>query len=107
MVRLTISDVSHLLKISSDNVMTAEEMQKRTDNILVQMDEKGISNKKLRKEVIKVMEESVAKMQEYEEKLEIVGKRLVKAEFATIAIAHNIRKMVSNGYNVRSEAVVG
>lgn len=53
------------------------------------------------------MEESVAKMQEYEDKLEIVGKRLVKAEFATIAIAHNIRKMVSNGYNVRSEAVVG
>ena len=26
------------------------------------------------------------------------GKRLVKAEFATIAVAHNIRKMISNGY---------
>lgn len=29
----------------------AEEMQKRTDNILVQMDEKGISDKRLRKEI--------------------------------------------------------
>ena len=26
------------------------------------------------------------------------GKRLVKAEFATVAVAHNIRKMISNGY---------
>ena len=26
------------------------------------------------------------------------GKRLMKAEFATIAVAHNIRKMISNGY---------
>ena len=26
------------------------------------------------------------------------GRRLVKAEFATIAVAHNIRKMISNGY---------
>ena len=35
------------------------------------------------------------------------GKRLVKAEFAAIAIAHNIRKMISKGYNVHSELVVG
>ena len=41
------------LKDESDNVMTAEEMQDRTDEILAQMDEKGISDKKLRKEVIK------------------------------------------------------
>ena len=33
------------LKDESDNVMTAEEMQKRTDDILVQMDEKGVSDK--------------------------------------------------------------
>ena len=59
----------------SDNVMTAEEMQKRTDDILAQMDEKGISDKKLRKELGKVKEESVPKMKEYEEKLEIVGDR--------------------------------
>ena len=63
------------LKDESDNVMTAEEMQKRTDDILAQMDEKGISDKKLRKEVTKVKEESVTKMKEYEEKLEIVGER--------------------------------
>ena len=30
------------LKDESANVMTAEEMQKRTDDILAQMDEKGI-----------------------------------------------------------------
>ena len=63
------------LKDESDNVMTAEEMQDRTDEILAQMDEKGISDKKLRKAVVKVKEESVPKMKEYEEKLEIVGDR--------------------------------
>ena len=63
------------LKDEPDNVMTAEEMQKRTDDILAQMDEKGISDKKLRKGVAKVKEESVPKMKEYEEKLEIVGER--------------------------------
>ena len=63
------------LKDESDNVMTAEEMQKRTDEILARMDEKGISDKKLRKEVTKVKEESVPKMKEYEEKLEIAGER--------------------------------
>ena len=63
------------LKDESDNVMTAEEMQKRTDDILAQMDEKGISDKKLRKGVARVKEESVPKMKEYEEKLEIVGER--------------------------------
>ena len=63
------------LKDESDNVMTAEEMQKSTDDILTQMDEKGISDKKLRKAVAKVKEESVPKMKEYEEKLEIVGDR--------------------------------
>ena len=49
---------------------------------------KVISDKKLRKAVAKVKEE----------KLEIIGDRgnkLVKAEFAAIAVAHNIRKMIS------------
>ena len=46
------------LRDESDNVMTAEEMEKRTDDILAQMDEKGISDKKLRKSVAKVKEES-------------------------------------------------
>ena len=63
------------LKDESDNVMTAEEIQKRTDDILVQMDEKGISDKKLRKTVSKVNEEFVPKMEEYEQKLEIAGER--------------------------------
>ena len=43
-------------------------------------------------------------------KLEIVGNRgnkLVKAEFATIAVAHNIRKMITIGYCVCSEVAVG
>ena len=55
--------------------MTAEEIQERTDAILTQMDEQGISNKKLRKSVVKVKEESVPKMKEYEEKLETAGER--------------------------------
>ena len=63
------------LKDEPDNVMTAEEMQKRTDDILAQMDEKGISDKKLLKTVSKIKEESVPKMKEYEEKLETVGER--------------------------------
>ena len=62
-------------KDESDNVMTAEEMQKRTDDILSQMDASGISDKKLRKAVTTVKDESVPKMKEYEEKLEIVGER--------------------------------
>ena len=35
------------------------------------------------------------------------GKRLVSAEFATIAVAHNIRKMIAKGYCVCSEVAVG
>ncbi len=35
------------------------------------------------------------------------GKRLVKAEFAAIAVAHNIRKMIVKGYCVCSEVAVG
>ena len=35
------------------------------------------------------------------------GKRLVNAEFAAIAVAHNIRKMIAKGYCVCSEVTVG
>ena len=35
------------------------------------------------------------------------GKRLVSAEFATIAVAHNIRKMIAKGYCACSEVEVG
>ena len=45
------------------------------DKILKKMDETGISDKKLRKAVSRVKEESVPKMKEYEEKLEIAGER--------------------------------
>ena len=47
------------LKDESDNIMTAEEMPKCTDDILAQMDEKGISDKKLRKELGKVKEDAM------------------------------------------------
>ena len=40
-------------------IVIAEEMQKRTDEILARMDEKGISDKKLRKAVTKVKSELV------------------------------------------------
>ena len=35
------------------------------------------------------------------------GKRLVNAEFAAIAVTHNIRKMIAKGYCVCSEVAVG
>ncbi len=35
------------------------------------------------------------------------GKRLVRAEFATIAVAHSIRKMISNGYCASATQVTG
>ena len=53
------------LKDESDNVLTAEQIQKSTDDILAQMDEMGISDKKLRKTISKVKEGSVLKMKEY------------------------------------------
>ena len=56
-----------------DEVMTSAEMAERTERILDRMDEAGISDKRLRKAVSGVKEESVPKMKEYEEKLEIVG----------------------------------
>ena len=59
----------------STDIMTAAEMSERTDEILKKMDETGISDKKLRKAVSRVKEESVPKMKEYEEKLEIAGER--------------------------------
>ncbi len=65
------------MEIREDNegVMTSEEMLKRTEAIIEEMDKRGISDKQLRKAVKQVREESVAKMQEYEEKLETVGQR--------------------------------
>lgn len=38
-------------------------------------------------------------------RLQYRGRRLVKAEFATIAVAHNIGKMISNGYDALSPLI--
>ena len=56
-------------------IMSSQEMSERTDAILARMDEQGISDKRLRKEVSKVKTEHVAKMKEYEDKLDILGER--------------------------------
>lgn len=144
------------LKDESDNVMTTEEMQRRTDDILSQMDARGVSDKKLRKAVTTVKDKSVPKILESfcerygtqstrvcadsgygsemsnqrtivvnhrNNELRAMARELLtsdeglmhrsrrpiepEAEFAAIAIAHNIRKMISKGYNVHSELVVG
>ena len=58
-----------------EDIMTSAEMATRTERILDRMDDAGISDKRLRKAVSGVREEAVAKMKEYEEKLEIAGER--------------------------------
>ena len=55
--------------------LTSEEMEKRADRILKKMDESGLSDKKLRKSVEKVKNESAPKMKDYEDKLETLGER--------------------------------
>lgn len=63
------------LQASSNAIMSAEEVEARTNEILAKMDEKGISNKKLRRNVEKVKKTSVPKLREYEEKIAIAGER--------------------------------
>ena len=63
------------LEAEKEEVMTSAEMAERTERILDRMDETGISDKRLRKTVSGVRKEAVAKMKEYEEKLEIAGER--------------------------------
>lgn len=55
--------------------ITKEDLQKRTDRILEKMDEEGVSDKKLRKAVSKIKEESLPKLDEYDKHLEILGER--------------------------------
>ena len=78
-VKAVLNEAARILDMElnedGSNVMTAAEMLERTEEILKKMDEKGISDKKLRKAVRKVKEESVPKMKEYEQKLEIAGER--------------------------------
>ena len=63
------------LGVKTEEIMSSQEMSERTDAILAKMDERGISDKTLRKAVAKVSTEQVAKMREYEDKLEILGER--------------------------------
>jgi len=58
-----------------DAPMSSEEMKDRTERVLEEMDRKGLSDKNMRKAVKKVKEESVAKMKEYEDKLDTLGER--------------------------------
>ena len=58
-----------------EEVMTSEEMAERSADILREMDERGISDKKLRKAVAQAGTEAPAKMKEYEDKLDILGER--------------------------------
>ena len=59
----------------SEEVMTSEEIKKRTDRIISEMDDKGISDKRLRKAVNAAREEYAPKMREYEDKLDKLGDR--------------------------------
>ena len=59
----------------SEEVMTSEEIKKRTDRIISEMDDKGISDKRLRKAVNAAREEYAPKMKEYEDKLDKLGDR--------------------------------
>ena len=59
----------------SEEVMTSDEIKERTDKIIAEMDDKGISDKRLRKAVKDVREEHAPKMKEYEDKLDTLGDR--------------------------------
>ena len=64
----------------AEKPLTAKEMEERTGRILEKMKEKEVNgehalDKPQRKAVEKVAKESVGKMREYEEKLEILGER--------------------------------
>lgn len=63
------------LGVGPEEIMTSQEMSERADEILSMMDEQGISDKRLRKAVSDVKKNQVAKMKEYEDKLEILGER--------------------------------
>lgn len=63
------------LEEPSEEVMTSDEMKERTDRIIAEMDDKGISDKCLRKAVREVQKEHVQKMKEYEDKLNTLGER--------------------------------
>lgn len=55
--------------------ITPEQAKQKAERILSKMDEKGISNKKLRKEVEKVKDEMAPRLEKYETQLETMGDR--------------------------------
>ena len=55
--------------------ITKEDLEKRTERIIEKMNKDGVSDKKLRKAVTKVKEESLPKLDEYDKHLEILGDR--------------------------------
>ncbi len=52
-----------------------DEFERRADRILSKMDQMGISKGKVRKEIEKIREESVPKLNEYDHHLEVLGER--------------------------------
>ena len=55
--------------------ITKEDLEKRTERIIEKMEKEGVTDKKLRKAVTKVKEESLPKLDEYDKHLEILGDR--------------------------------
>ena len=91
----------------SEEVMTSEEIKTRTDRIIAEMDEKGISDKRLRKAVREVREEHAPKMKEYEAKLETLGDRNSYSKTDTDASFMRMKEDAMNngqtkpGYNIQ------
>ena len=78
-VKAVLSEAERQLNMElgeeKEEVMSSSEMAERTERILEKMDEAGVGDKALRKAVKSVKEASVAKMKEYEDKLEVLGER--------------------------------
>lgn len=77
-VRTILSDAEKSLEIEQsqeEQELTSDDMEDRAQRILDKMDEKGISDKKLRKSVEDVQKESAPKKRKYEEHMEILGDR--------------------------------
>ena len=84
-VRAVLEEAEHALEMEqkeseAEKPLTSKEMEERTGRILEKMKEKEVNgehalDKPQRKAVEKVAKESVGKMREYEEKLEILGER--------------------------------
>ena len=79
----------------------------RTERILRRMDEQGISDRKLRKSVQKVKDESLPKLDEYRRHLEILGERNSYSKTDKDATFMRMKEdamrngQTKSGYNVR------